>query len=297
MVCFLFIILHTFYTISQNYTIPSNYTNCLRFYNIELQKVMFRSIGKFLPLLITLLFFTTACIEEPGPTNNKLSQEDEQQIAYTIDTALISHFNQSGTPLLEENKYGQIYEYIKGVIQSLNTTPYLYQSVNLRLIDCDTPMAFASVSGYIYIHTGLLESLHNEVQMAGVLSTMMACSFSKKPLDHLTDNFSNSYMMDLALGGVLTSPEAFLHELSNTPYNNTWVNTYSEKTINILCYLSYNILSYADLFNLDLLPDWQNLYPHPANFATTLAEQSYLSSCDGQINNQTEFEEMLDLLP
>lgn len=258
---------------------------------------MYKTYGRLLPVLLACLFFITSCIEEPGPSNNKLSQDDESQIAYTIDTALVSYMEAMGTPLLEEDKYNQVYHYIREVIQQLNSTPYLYQSVNLRIIQSDTPLAFASVSGYVYVHTGLLESLHNEAQMAGVLSTLMACSFSKKPLDKLIDYFSNSYMMDLAIGGVLTSPDAFYQELSNTTYNSTWVNTYSEKSINILCYLSYNILSYADMFNLALIPDWLSLYPHPNNFATTLAGQSYLSSCDGKINNESAFEQMLLLLP
>ena len=90
----------------------------------------------------------------------------------------------------------------------------------------------------------------------------------------LEERFSQSFLIDLALGGDLgVDISLIINELKNVPYDSLQVQDLDTETENTVCELGYDIQSYSNLFNDVISKDlmWYDLFPrNRTEYATHL---------------------------
>jgi predicted Zn-dependent protease len=83
------------------------------------------------------------------------------------------------------NKDGTLNRYMRDIAAKLKgARPAGAPPITLRVLDDETPNAFTTGGGYIYIYTGLIKIMQNEAQLAMVIGHEMAHG----DLDHINKN-------------------------------------------------------------------------------------------------------------
>jgi predicted Zn-dependent protease len=107
--------------------------------------------------------FSTTQLQAYQLTN--LSPADESALGAAIDAQL----QQEGLTLYTQNQH--ILDYVNRIAQRVAAASrWPGRPYTVQIVVADQANAFATVGGYIYIHTGLLTLIQNEAELAGVLA-------------------------------------------------------------------------------------------------------------------------------
>ena len=112
---------------------------------------------RLLGLLLLKLAFLSACAtavitpETESKYGDEMSQQVQNQIGLYNDPELTAYVNSVGQRL----------------VKSVGATPYTF---HFSIVDQFEPNAFATPGGYIYISRGLLATVNDEMDLAGVLA-------------------------------------------------------------------------------------------------------------------------------
>jgi hypothetical protein len=226
-------------------------------------------------LFFILVILVISSCEKISPPN-LITPEDDITIGETLDKHILGHIDVSNTiSYLSPNTYLSSYSYANSIrnniTNSSNSTGITSMpdasvcTTELRIIDePGNSNAFVVPGGYIYLYKDFLQKIKTEAQFIAVLSHLMACSQKRMSILKLEDRFSESFLIDLALGGDLdVDISLILTELEEVPYDSLQVQDLDIEAENTVCELGYDIKSYSDLFNdvvsKDLL--WYDLFP------------------------------------
>ncbi len=258
-------------------------------------------ITAFIYLFVIYSLLLYSCQDSPKNTKNTLESEDEKIIGYTIDTSICAYLkSKPDINILLETDYPAVYSYLYNLIENLLESHHLTQSPILRIVQ-SPPIyscnAFIAPGGHIYLSSDFLKTLTSESQFAGILSTLMICQEKGHPLKKLENKFSTTYLIDLALGARIKNPSSLIHELRKEPYDSAWVRSYDSISVDILCENSYYIQAYADLFLLNNILPWIQLFPHENSFSINLLNRGNSIGCNGTIDNQIIYQSIIANLP
>lgn len=115
-----------------------------------------------------------------------LSDQDEINLGRQIDQQLKS---QGGVRIYSRNQ--AVVDYVKQVGQRLATSsarpnlPY-----TIQVVEDDSINAFATMGGFLYVHTGLIKAAANEAELAGVMA---------HEIGHITGRHALNQMKQMAL--------------------------------------------------------------------------------------------------
>ena len=222
--------------------------------------------------ILCLLGFLNACIPDNKIKNN-IHSDDDQRIGQSIDEELLAYFA-ANNQLLDSTLYNEAYSFIQQIAQEVELSNHIdtlknefdsHCSLQIRIIDqVSEDNAFMLPGGYIYFHKNFLKGLQSKAQLTGVMAHLASAECHRLAVHKLENRFSTSFLIDLALGGEMNiNAEMILSELKDQAYDTTAVHMLDQTTEKIICELTYDIRSYADLFNQNQTTnlDWHNLFP------------------------------------
>lgn len=256
------------------------------------------------------LFFLLiiSCSKNPDiHQSHSLSLENERKIGYSIDRAVLDHFNTNPSKkVLSPDDHSSIYNYLQQCILSLHGSDYYTDFLEEHPLTNTTPTlrilqdssktgAFIAPGGHIYLYTDLLQTLQTKAQLMAVLSHLIVCSAYKYDLKKLEARFSRNFLFDVALGRDLTNSStprsgadlhAVMEELESKPYNTQDVNKADSDVEPILCELGYDLRSYSDLHQFNSTIDWLALFPRTTSTSAYSMHLNILHNNDPNCNGQ-----------
>jgi predicted Zn-dependent protease len=156
-----------------------------------------KKIDFLLIIMLIMTLFVTSC-KKPL---NIFSVEDDIQFGAQFDAEIMSN---PDFVILNESKYPEAYDMInqfKTKLLATGKVDYVDKFVwKARIIKDDyTVNAFAVPGGYLYFYTGLIKTLDDEAQFAGVMAHEMAHVSQR----HSTAQLTKAYGIDLLLSMLL----------------------------------------------------------------------------------------------
>ena len=156
--------------------------------------------------VLILTLFSTSCKKDNNssdkPKFNLYSIEDDKKFGAQFDQEIRNNpqFN-----ILNETQYSEAYAKINQFkTELLNTGKVEYATTfawKIRIIKDDaTVNAFAVPGGYLYFYTGLIKTLDNEAEFAGVMAHEMAHVARRHTTAQLTKKYGIDLMLSLLLG-------------------------------------------------------------------------------------------------
>lgn len=220
-------------------------------------------------IVAPMLFLSSGCKDDDKTINIFTIQDDidlGNQIAAEIAADPLAY------PLLSRTQYASAYEHLDRVMNAiLNTELVAYDDVfpwTSYIIHNDTVVnAFATPGGHLYFYTGLIKTLENEAEFAGVMAHEMAhCSRR-----HSTDQLTRVYGLSLLISIVLGDNPSMLQQvaadiaggLTALAFSRTMEYEADAYAVKYMSSTDYHPLALADFFiKLEGLP-------HPPTFLST----------------------------
>jgi predicted Zn-dependent protease len=260
-------------------------------------------------LSLLLCFFFVAC----GVVNEKNKgkgvnlftvQQDKQlgaQVALEIDG------NQREYPLLDSNKYKEVYRYLYKVRDNiLNSGKVDYKDEflwKLKIIHNDSIMnAFCTPGGYIYVYTGILKFLDSEDQLAGVLGHEIGHADMRHSTRQMTQMFGVQLLLDV-LAGNRVAIKQVTGALIGLKFSRNHETEADERSVTYLCPTLYNADGAAAFFEKiqslagGKVPEFLSTHPDPGNRIEHFHNSRITLGCKGNQTFKTEYQEMLAKLP
>jgi predicted Zn-dependent protease len=163
-----------------------------------------RSLSKFLFAAMTAvtLLAMPACDKE----NNKINLftvQDDIDLGNQVAAEIAS--KPAEFPLLSRSLYPAAYAHLDRIMADILATGHVaYDSTfpwTAYIIQDDSMVnAFATPGGHIYFYTGLIKTLDNEAQFAGVVAHEMAHCARRHTTDQMTKYYGMSLLIAVALG-------------------------------------------------------------------------------------------------
>lgn len=262
------------------------------------------SLHRLFALLLSLLLFA-ACDPEPPITPNEILASDDSRIGEAIDTEIINHADTTlDLNILDRAAYWKVYNYADSILTYLLNSNLFEHSSDfnwtVRVFEkAGLETAFALPGGYIYISKDLLMFLENEAEFAGVLAHEMMVCDSRIITNKLQNEFSISYLLDIALGGQV---EASTDVMNNVMYEPFELEASQEADLlsrDVICSSNYDIRSYGDFVNRaenNAYIEWLDLYSNSSDWGTSLQNSFDLNGCAGEMQNQVTYGKIRMLL-
>lgn len=165
-----------------------------------------------------------------------------------------------------------------------------------KIIDDDeTVNAFAAPGGYIWIYTGLIDTLENEDSFAGVIAHEIGHADGR----HSTEALTQAYGVDLLLGILLDDGGGVVGDiaqgLASLDFSRANERDADERSVSYLCDTPYAADSVA-LFFEDLGeaqgPAFLSTHPAPANRVRDVRAEAERRDCSTQLSGLDDFATM-----
>jgi len=149
-------------------------------------------------IVFIMTMFLTSCKEKP----NYFSLQDDKNFGAQFDAEILKN---SDFVILSETQYPEAYETINQFLTTLLNSEKVKHANDfnwtVRIIKDDaTVNAFAVPGGYLYFYTGLIKTLDNEAQFAGVMAHEMAHVDRRHSTAQLTKQYGIDLLLSLLLG-------------------------------------------------------------------------------------------------
>jgi predicted Zn-dependent protease len=142
--------------------------------------------------MLGLLFWTVSCAVNPVTGSHEfmlLSEADEINLGKETDGQVVQEYGIYKDP--------EMTAYLDGMCQRLGKVSHRPNlSYQLKVLDASVVNAFAVPGGYVYFTRGILASLNNEAELAGV----MAHEVGHITARHSAQQYSNAQLAQVTLG-------------------------------------------------------------------------------------------------
>jgi hypothetical protein len=207
----------------------------------------------FIPLIII-----QGCdkAEEVMPDIDFLTTQDEIELGYEIDKQILKEAAINGPgSVLDTFGYQNTYGFLKNIQTSLLQTEK-FNNTNvfpwtIRIFHNDTILnAFCLPGGYIYLTTGILKSIDNEAQAAGLISHLMTHTDLHHTSDLMVDRFGIEFILNSLTGSGSQSINSFVNAffLNQIIYSSEEIITDS-LSVACLYKTAYDAYAVHDLFS------------------------------------------------
>jgi len=234
-------------------------------------------------LLVLPVLFTNCKQDSRDSGFNLFTIEDDKKLGLQVSQEIAS--NPGEYPLLNPATYANSYTYLTNMRDAILATGLVaYDTAftwSMHIIHNDTVLnAFCTPGGYIYFYTGIIKSLDNEAQLAGVMAHEMAHAAQR----HSTDQLTKVYGIQLLAGVLLGNNPSALAQiasnlaqgLSSLAFSRKAEYEADEYAVKYLYKTSYDALSLADFFvkieGLPRPPSFLSTHPSPEDRVAKITE-------------------------
>ena len=148
-------------------------------------------------IVLSMTLFGTSC-KKPFTL---FSLEEEMQMGAQFDAEIMSN---PDFVILSESTYSEAYDIINQFKTKLLATGKVDYADKfnwkVRIIDEDIVNAFAVPGGYLYFYTGLIKTLDNEAEFAGVMAHEMAHVARRHTSRQLTEAYGIDLLLSMLVG-------------------------------------------------------------------------------------------------
>lgn len=221
-------------------------------------------------ILITPVIFLGAGCKDDDKTINIFFIQDDIDLGNQIAAEIAS--DPVNFPLLDRTQYASAYEHLDRVMNAILSTGHVaYDQVfpwTSYIIHNDTVVnAFATPGGHLYFYTGLIKTLENEAEFAGVMAHEIAHCARRHSTDQLTRHYGISLLLGIILGenpSMLTQLAADIAGgLTSLAFSRQMEYEADAYAVKYMSSTDYHPLALADFFiKLEGLP-------HPPTFLST----------------------------
>ncbi len=220
---------------------------------------------------ITLGFYSCQKDSNPPPINI-FSVKDDINLGKQVKEEIES--NDTLYPILDSATYPEAYAHIYSIRDSILNSGKVTHKDDfpwyIRIVHLDTVInAFACPGGYMYFYTGIIKTLDNEAQFAGVMAHEMAHVERRHSTSHLTKVYGISVLLSVMVGddpGLVAQITASLLALKFSRDNEYEADEFA---VRFLYETSYNAPSLGDFFTklegLPRPPEFLSTHPSPEN--------------------------------
>ena len=201
-----------------------------------------------------------------------VSDADEVKIGQQFDAQLRA--NHAEYPLydLGSANHQKVKRYVDSVVQNIlaqvpaSERPAYYGNFQVTLIDAPVVNAFAVPGGFVYVYTGIIDSLRNEAEFAAVLGHEMTHVIHHHYRTLLAEQYGIQYVVN-AVGGDSSALASIATNLLSLKLTRDHEADADRNGTILSAAAGYNPLGIADFFRR--MPDagWEVLSDHPSNQA------------------------------
>ncbi len=255
-------------------------------------------------LLLVCTVFVFSCQKPPPPNTSKFSIEDTANLGKNINTAISS--NPDEYKLLDPQRYPSAYQFVETALtEILSTNEVTYTTEyewDVTIIQDDLAFnSFVLPGGSIYITTGLLKNyIETRSELFSVIAHELVYADRGFVLNLLETEYSQSTLLDIALGNNPDLAAELAVFLNTTPYSENSIFEADKKTCRIICMSDYKAASFSD-FLIRLFPDtvigWTTLHPDNGFRVTNVNSTLQQLDCTGSVIDSTPYEDFISSLP
>ena len=260
-----------------------------------------RIIG-LLPLLALVMSLNQcSCSDTLGSLF--VTEQDESKIGTQFDAQLRTQTTEYPVYQATTAPRKEFQSYVEGVFRKVldnvpaNQRPSYIGNFKVTLVDAPVINAFAVPGGYIYLYTGIVDSMHDESELAGVLGHEIAHVTHHHYRDAMMKTAGISLLMDAlagndssALKSVVKSIFGQLATLTVSRENESEADAYGTRYI---AYGGWDPLGISNFFSR--MPDagiaWLSTHPAPASRVQDVIKLVHAEGASWKTgySNQTQF--------
>lgn len=206
----------------------------------------------------------------------------EQDKALGLNTVAQIENDSSGFVILDSAKYPAAYAHIYRITNNiLNSGKVYYKDEfdwRVRIIkDDNTLNAFCTPGGYIYVYTGIIKYLDNEMQLAGVMGHEIAHADRRHSANQMLKNYGLSALVDILTGGNQSQLVELSKQLVSLKFSRTDETEADDYSVRYLLGTEYDAQGAKYFFQKiggsSGTPEFLSTHPNPDNRVTNIEEK------------------------
>jgi predicted Zn-dependent protease len=172
-----------------------------------------------------------------------------------------------------------------------------------RIIDDDTVVnAFAAPGGYVWIYTGLIQTLDNEDSFAGVIAHEVGHADGRHSTEALTRVYGLGLLLDVVLGNDGASALAgdLAEGLAGLEFSRANERDADNRSVAYLCdtpYAADSVAMFFEALGESNGPTFLSTHPAPANRVQDVRQLAQDEDCSTERSGLTDFQALRDSLP
>jgi predicted Zn-dependent protease len=258
-------------------------------------------IRLFFALSALLIIFTTGCSEDGDL--NAFSVQQDLELGQQTDADIRSKPNEF--PIIAAGDAPAAYDYLQGMVDEIvrdgmvayaDIFPY-----QVAIIDEDIQNAFATPGGFLYVYTGLINTLNTESELAGVLAHEIAHAAARHSTDQLTANLGLATLISIVTGGDSQAIGQITRNLLSLRFSRDDEEEADALSVDYLCNTQYAANGAAGFFETiqdgNSPPAFLSSHPNPEDRVEDINARAAEKNCDTtESASQTRFQEFQDSL-
>ena len=244
-------------------------------------------------LLLPLLAFST-CSKDGD--FNVFSVQQDLELGQQTDAEIRSKSDEF--PIIEQADNPAAYTYLQGMVDDIvreGQVPYAdvfpYQ---VALIDQDVQNAFATPGGFLYVYTGLVQTLETGDELAGVLGHEIAHAAQRHSTDQLTKQYGFSTLVSVLTGGDPGLLSQIAGSLLSLQFSRADEAEADARSVDYLCNTRYAANGAAGFFEMiqDSVqpPAFLSSHPNPGDRVEAINARAQEKKCSTATADTTEFQ-------
>ncbi len=247
-----------------------------------------------------VLVFFTSCSKDGD--FNVFSVQQDLELGQQTDAEIRSQPDEY--PIIERADNPAAYDYLQGMVDDIvreGQVPYAdvfpYQ---VTLIDRDVENAFATPGGFLYVYTGLIETLTSGDQLAGVLGHEIAHAAERHSTDQLTQQFGFSTLVSLLTGGDPGLLSEVAGSLLSLRFGRADESEADARSVDYLCNTRYAANGAAGFFEMiqdsPQPPAFLSSHPNPGDRVAEINARAEEKNCSTETDDRVAFRDFRDSL-
>ncbi len=256
---------------------------------------------KFFPIYLLLLLLTASCSQDGDV--NFFSVERDLELGRQTDAQIRSDPGQY--PILDPVDYPEAYAYLQGMTDAIvaqGDVPYAdVFPYTVAIINEDVENAFAAPGGFLYVYTGLVQTLDTGDELAGVMAHEIAHAAQRHSTDQLTKQYGFATLVSAVTGGDPGLVSQIASSLLTLSFSRSDESEADARSVDYLCNTDYAANGAAGFFEQlqgsAQPPAFLSTHPSPDNRVTAINERAADKNCSTATDDVRSFQRFQALLP
>ena len=250
--------------------------------------------------VVCFVLSLTSCSEDGDL--NVFSVQQDLELGQQTDAEIRSQPDEF--PIIERADNPAAYDYLQGMVDDIvreGQVPYADEfAYQVTLIDQDVENAFATPGGFLYVYTGLIQTLESGDQLAGVLGHEIAHAAERHSTDQLTQQFGFSTLVSVLTGGDPGLLSEVAGSLLSLRFSRADETEADERSVDYLCNTRYAANGAAGFFemiqNSPQPPAFLSSHPNPGDRVEEINARAREKNCSTETDDRVAFQEFKNSL-